>query len=308
MSFVIVAPEMVTAAATDLGSIGSTVSAANAEAAAPTTAVLTAADDEVSAAVAALFSQYGSEFQALSAQLAKFHSQFVQTLDSAAGAYASAEAANVRQGLLTVQNGFGPIARPIQRIENQLTGAVSQSSQRLLPRALIVGLPGVRTLFPQITKFGSTGPNSNAPGHPVATRLVVYQNAGGQKVTLSVDLYPSHQSALTAFDAAKQQSAAVPGFSPLPSPNVGQESFAGSVTQGTEVHVGMGVLNGREVIGATTADFPSDTETIDNLTTLTRLQVFKASILNFPCFPGPLSHPWQGVSAGVDRVEISRRS
>jgi hypothetical protein len=276
-----VAPEMVTGAATGLGSIGSTVSAANAAVAAPTTAVLTAAGDEVSAAIAALFSRYGSEFQGQSAQVAKFHSQFVQTLDSAAGAYAGTEAANVR-GLLTGQNGLGSV-------ENQLTGAASVSSERLLRRGTIVGLFGVRALFPQITKFGSTGPNPTAPGHPLATRLVVYQNAQGQKVTISVDLYPNHQSALTAFDEAKQQSAAVPGFSPLPSPKVGQESFAGSVTQGSEVHVGIGVLNGREVISATTAGFPSDTETFDNLTTLTRLQVFKASILNFPCFPGPVS-------------------
>ena len=104
MSLVIVAPEMLTAAATDLGSIGSTVSAANAAAAVPTTAVLTAAGDEVSAAVAALFSRYGSEFQGLSAQVAKFHSQFVQTLHSAAGGYAGAEAANL-QGLLPGRDG-----------------------------------------------------------------------------------------------------------------------------------------------------------------------------------------------------------
>jgi hypothetical protein len=178
----------------------------------------------------------------------------------------------------------------------------------LLPRAVLVGLPGVRALFPQITKFGSTGPNRTAPGHPLATRQVIYQNAEGQKVTISVDLYPNHQSALTAFDEAKEQSAAVPGFSRLPAPKVGQESFAGTVTQGSEVHVGIGVLNGREVIGATTAGFPSDTETIDNLTTLTRLQVFKASILNFPCYPGPLNRLWQGVSAGVDRAGISSGS
>jgi hypothetical protein len=228
----------------------------------------------------------------------------VQTLDSAAGAYASTEAANVRQ-LLTVP---APVARPIQLIENQLTGAFSRSGERLLPRAFIVGLPGVRLLFPQITRFASTGPDPTAPGHPIATRLVVYQNAKGQKVTLSVDLYPNHQSALTAFQTAKQQSSIVEGFSPLPSPNVGQESFAGSVTQGSEVHVGIGVLSGREIISATTAGFPADTETIDNLTTLTRLQVCKASILNFPCFSGPVSHPLQGVSARIDRLGISSRS
>ena len=83
MSFVIAAPEMVTSAATDLASIGSTISAANAAAAAPTTGVLAAAEDEVSAAIASLFSGHGQAFQALSAQAAAFHAQFVQTLNAA---------------------------------------------------------------------------------------------------------------------------------------------------------------------------------------------------------------------------------
>ncbi|MGA9676196.1 MAG: PE family protein [Mycobacterium sp.] len=54
-----------------------------------------AAGDEVSAAIAALFSRYGKAFQALSAQAAAFHSQFAQALNAGAGTYASAEAANV---------------------------------------------------------------------------------------------------------------------------------------------------------------------------------------------------------------------
>ena len=53
MSFVIAAPEMMTAAASDVANIGSTLSAANAAAAAPTTGIVAAAGDEVSAAIAA---------------------------------------------------------------------------------------------------------------------------------------------------------------------------------------------------------------------------------------------------------------
>ena len=52
MSYVIAAPEMIAAAATDLANIGSSLSEANAAAAAPTTGVLAAAEDEVSAAIA----------------------------------------------------------------------------------------------------------------------------------------------------------------------------------------------------------------------------------------------------------------
>ncbi len=85
MSFVSVAPEIVVAAATDLAGIGSAISAANAAAAAPTTAVLAAGADEVSAAIAALFSGHAQAYQALSAQAAAFHQQFVQTLAGVAG-------------------------------------------------------------------------------------------------------------------------------------------------------------------------------------------------------------------------------
>ena len=90
---------MVTAAATDLANIGSTISSANAAAAVPTTGVLAAAADEVSAAIASLFSRHAAAYQALSDQAAAFHDQFVQTLNSGAGAYASTEAANVQQAL-----------------------------------------------------------------------------------------------------------------------------------------------------------------------------------------------------------------
>ncbi len=94
MSFVIAAPEMVTDAATTLASIGSTIGEANAAAAAPTTGVLAVAGDEVSAAVASLFSGHAQAYQALSTQATAFHAQFVQALNGAGGLYAATEAAN----------------------------------------------------------------------------------------------------------------------------------------------------------------------------------------------------------------------
>ncbi|WP_079121344.1 PE family protein, partial [Mycobacterium tuberculosis] len=115
MSFVSVAPEIVVAAATDLAGIGSAISAANAAAAAPTTAVLAAGADEVSAAIAALFSGHAQAYQALSAQAAAFHQQFVQTLAGGAGAYAAAEA----------------------QVEQQLLAAINAPTQALLGRPLI---------------------------------------------------------------------------------------------------------------------------------------------------------------------------
>src|ERR1700741_3130982 len=97
MSFVFVAPDQVTGAATDLASIGSTISAAHAAAAAPTTGVLAAAADEVSTAIAALFSGHGQAFHALSSRAAAYHAQFVQNVTSGGAAYAGTEAANVEQ-------------------------------------------------------------------------------------------------------------------------------------------------------------------------------------------------------------------
>jgi triacylglycerol lipase len=94
VSYVLAWPETMSAAATNVASIGSLVATADQGAADATTAVLAAAEDEVSAAIAALFSAHGQGYQALSAQAAAFHQGFVQALNNASGAYAAAEAAS----------------------------------------------------------------------------------------------------------------------------------------------------------------------------------------------------------------------
>ena len=94
MSYVMVAPEMMAAAATDVAAVGSTLSAAHMTAAAPTVAVIPAAADEVSAGIAHLFSRHAQDYQGLAGQAAAFHEQFVQHLNASARLYASAEAAN----------------------------------------------------------------------------------------------------------------------------------------------------------------------------------------------------------------------
>ena len=67
MSYTFAVPDMLSAAAEEVASIGSSLSDAHA-AAAPTTAVAAAAEDEVSTAIASFFSDHGQAFQALSAQ------------------------------------------------------------------------------------------------------------------------------------------------------------------------------------------------------------------------------------------------
>jgi triacylglycerol lipase len=93
MAALIAAPEAMTTAATDLAAIGSNLSAAHMVAAAThTTGILAAAEDEVSAAIAAVFSTHGQGFQALGAQWNTAAEQFIQTLTASTGSYTSAEA------------------------------------------------------------------------------------------------------------------------------------------------------------------------------------------------------------------------
>ncbi|WP_136625721.1 PE family protein, partial [Mycobacterium innocens] len=115
-------PEMLSTAAADMVDIGSSLTAANFAALAPTTAVVAAAGDEVSAAIASLFSGHAQEYQALSAQAAAFHSQFVQALSGAGSAYAAAEAA---------------AANPLQTLVDSVLGVINAPTNLLLGRPLI---------------------------------------------------------------------------------------------------------------------------------------------------------------------------
>jgi hypothetical protein len=94
MSFVTTQPEALTVAAANLADIGTTMSAQNAAAAAPTTGVLPAAADEVSALTATQFAVHAQVYQAISAQAEAIHQLFVSTLATSATSYAETEAAN----------------------------------------------------------------------------------------------------------------------------------------------------------------------------------------------------------------------
>lgn len=113
MSYLVAVPDMLASAATDVEGIGSSLTAATAAAAPPTTAVAAAGADEVSSAIAALFSSHAQAHQALSAEAAVFHTRFVQALTGAANAYAGAEAAN---------------AAPLQRVVQDVLDLVNAPS------------------------------------------------------------------------------------------------------------------------------------------------------------------------------------
>ena len=128
MSFVIATPDLVESAAQSLASIRLSLAEAAATVTAPTTGIATAAQDEVSVAIASLFGKFGQEFQALSAQAQAFHEQFVSLMNAGSGAYVSAETANAAQAVL----GGGILGNIDQSIGGAVAGgdaAVGQLGQ-----------------------------------------------------------------------------------------------------------------------------------------------------------------------------------
>jgi tRNA G26 N,N-dimethylase Trm1 len=94
MSFVTTQPELLAAAANQLQTVGTTIAAQNAAAAAPTTGLIPAAADEVSALTAAQFASHAQLYQTVSAQAAAMHEMFVRVLSASAESYATTEEAN----------------------------------------------------------------------------------------------------------------------------------------------------------------------------------------------------------------------
>lgn len=94
MSFVTAQPEMLASAASQLQGVGTTIAAQNAAAAAPTTSVIPAAADEVSALTAAQFANHAQTYQTVSAQAAAMHEMFVRIMSASAGSYEATEEAN----------------------------------------------------------------------------------------------------------------------------------------------------------------------------------------------------------------------
>lgn len=93
-TFVTTHPDLLSAAAADLAGIGAAMSAANSGAAGPTSGVVPAAADSVSALTAAQFATHAGHYQAASAAATAIHSFLVSTLQANATAYAATEAAN----------------------------------------------------------------------------------------------------------------------------------------------------------------------------------------------------------------------
>jgi hypothetical protein len=160
VSFLFTQPQLLTEAATNLSGIGSSLTAASSAAALPTTGVLAAGADEVSAAMAGVFGAHARQYQAMSAQAANLHEQFVQAMGSAGNAYAGAESAN---------------ASPMQGASGTTPSAVNTQARGLLGSPMCIGGG------PVLGQAGATarpgyrgGAGAGAPG-----RVGGYGGAGG---------------------------------------------------------------------------------------------------------------------------------
>lgn len=100
MSYLTAVPAELSAAAAQLGAIGSALAAQNAGAAAPTTFISPAASDEVSIIQSGIFTAYGALYQQLAAEAQAIQEQFVQTLGMSSGTYESSESANAAAATL----------------------------------------------------------------------------------------------------------------------------------------------------------------------------------------------------------------
>ena len=130
----------------------------------------------------------------------------------------------------------------------------------------------VNQYFDTITQQDSTGKDSTAQGTRRHQGRVLYQRRWFTKLQLPSIGYRKSSDATSAYQTALQKSEDVPGFEPITIPSVGQQSFAGSVTQGGETHVGLGALDGNFVFGATLAGFDATPDNVTNLVGLARAQ------------------------------------
>ncbi|WP_082974732.1 PE family protein [Mycobacterium sp. 1245805.9] len=208
MSFVIATPDLVQSAAQDLAGIRSSLAEAAASAAGPTTGIATAAQDEVSVAIASMFGNFGQEFQALTAQAQTFHQQFVSLMNAGAGAYASAEAANAAQVVLG-----GEIPSGAQAISNAIasspiglgslpTGGASAAISGLNSFGAAVAAPYQALVSNTVTNLQAIGGTFTANPfpflHQLANNQIRYAQTIGSSIATGIQNLPAELANLPA--------------------------------------------------------------------------------------------------------------
>ncbi len=252
MSFVSVTAELIEGAAQDLAGIRSSLREAVAAATVPTTGVAAAAEDEVSIALASLFGNFGQEFQAMSAQAQAFHAEFVSLMNAGAGAYVSAEAANVEQTLLGAATaspaapaaflngvtGFGAtVAAPYQMLVSNtvanlqsLGGAITAN-----PAPFLRQFVDNQLLYGQTTATGFQNAVLNLPAE--LANLPANIQAGAQGMLPAVQQFVNNEIGYAQLIATSLQNAGndfVAGLNALPAnlQTAAQTLMSGDVTGG----------------------------------------------------------------------------
>lgn len=111
MAFLTTQTEEMLAAEQLLSGINTNLAAQNAGAASATTVIAPAAADPVSAQQAAIFSAYGTQYQAIAAEAQALLENYAQTLGISSGSYGDTEAVNAAQSSLQALNA-APLADP----------------------------------------------------------------------------------------------------------------------------------------------------------------------------------------------------
>jgi PE family len=245
MSFVTVAPDIANQAAGELERVGSELSSAYGAATASTTRVLAAGADEVSLAVAALFSAHAQRYQALGAQAVTFHGQFVNILSTGAHSYAGAEVdstgliANTTANLRTIGDTFTNQTVPIVK------GALSEYPG-LIVAALesrnlrtITALPADLTLGVARVFQALTAPVSISIASLSPPNLAIGLGFGVEE-TLLFDALGAPANAATA---AANSAAAFAGALAA-----GNSSAAFAALADAPANIANGLLNGEETL------------------------------------------------------------
>lgn len=268
MSYLLAEPQAMAAVAADIQAIGSTISAASAAAAHPTSTLLAAAGDEVSAAIANLFGAFGQEYQAVASQLAAFHAEFQRTLAAAGFAYATTESTNA-----AAMGGASAPTSALTWTPNEVslviggTGVpipsaqfITEANNLYIRTANLLSLHGLYTpeeLYPL------TGVKSLTLDKSVSEGLTILDNAlydqihnGGKTVTV----FGISQSAVISSLEMRNLAAGVSAFGSSP-PDASQLNF---VLAGNEMNPNGGMLSrfpnlsipslGLTFYGATPAD------------------------------------------------------
>src|ERR1700739_183686 len=141
-----VIPDELASAAEDVRNIGTTLKEANALAALPTSGIVPAAADEVSAAITHLFNNYSTVYQELAAQAEAFHQWFTQLLGVAFTAYTETEQATqqaLRDAISELESPLAPLFA-----QNEQVTAPTSIPPLIVPQNASVAIIVGGTTFP----------------------------------------------------------------------------------------------------------------------------------------------------------------